>query len=633
MNGDSAEQDRAEAALRESEKRFRAIFEQAPLGIALVESRTGRFVEINRSYCEIVGRTQEEMLRLDYQSITHPETLQADIDNLARVIEGQVRFFSSEKRYVRPDGSTVWVNLTVVALWDEGKRPRFHLAMVADVTERKRAEEGLRKAHDELEQRVEERTAELTRANEEIAIFRRFAEASGQGFGMGDLESRIVYVNPALCRLMGEDKPEDLVGRGFWLYYPEEWQQRRTQEILPALEREGHWEGELPLLSRQGKLIPTLHHIFLLRDGEGRPYRRALVVTDITQQKQAEDALRASTERYELAVQGAGVGIWDWDIRTGKVYYSPRWKMLFGYDQNDIGDSVEDWAKLLHPDERDWILRFQDDFLAGTSSTVTAEYRLRHKDGSYRWIMARGIAVRDEQGRACRLVGSHGDITARKRAEEALERERRTLKHMLEASDHERRLIAYDIHDGLAQELAGAMMHFQIYAHARQENPGDAAKAFDSAMAMLRQSHVEARRLISGVRPPILDESGVMAAIAHLVYDPAFDSGAKIDFRNKVAFKRLAPVLENAIYRIVQEGLTNARNHSQSKKILVSLKQRGDRLRIEVCDWGVGFDPKTVMRNHFGLEGIRERPPLGRQVPHPKQARRRNLRQRGVAGG
>ena len=149
---------------------------------------------------------------------------------------------------------------------------------------------------------------------------------------------------------------------------------------------------------------------------------------DITERKRAEEALRVSEERYELAVRGAGVGIWDWDIRTGKLYFSPRWKMLFGYDENDIGDSIEDWASLLHPDERDWILKFQDDFLAGTSPTVTVEYRLRHKDGSYRWIVAHALVVRDEQGKACRLVGSHGDITDRKRAEEELRQSRDELR-------------------------------------------------------------------------------------------------------------------------------------------------------------------------------------------------------------
>jgi PAS domain S-box-containing protein len=199
------------------------------------------------------------------------------------------------------------------------------------------------------------------------------------------------------------------------------------------------------------------------------------------------------------------------------------------------------------------------------------------------------------------------DITARKQAEKALERERRTLKHMLRASDHERRLIAYDIHDGLAQELAAAIMQFQIYEHQKDARPQDALKTFNTGMAMLQQSHAETRRLITGVRPPILDESGVVAAIAHLIYDPAFDEGPKIEFRNRVAFQRLAPILENVIYRIVQEGLTNARNHSQSKKILVSLLQRDDRLRIEIRDWGVGFDPQTVKEHHFGVEGIRER--------------------------
>ncbi len=151
-------------------------------------------------------------------------------------------------------------------------------------------------------------------------------------------------------------------------------------------------------------------------------------------QAKAEADLRASNERFELAMRGSGVGLWDWDIRTGKVYYSPRWKALFGYGENEIGENFEAWATLLHPDEKDRICKFQEDFLAGTDQTVTAEYRLRHKDGSYRWIEASAIVVRDEKGRACRLVGSHGDITARKRAEEALRKSEEQLRTVLENS-------------------------------------------------------------------------------------------------------------------------------------------------------------------------------------------------------
>ena len=199
------------------------------------------------------------------------------------------------------------------------------------------------------------------------------------------------------------------------------------------------------------------------------------------------------------------------------------------------------------------------------------------------------------------------NITERKRAEEALERERRTLKHMLQASDHERQLIAYDIHDGLAQYLTGAIMQLDVSNQLRGENPREAVKAHDAGMLMVRQSLAEARRLISGVRPPILDESGIVAAVAHLVYQYRGRKGPKVEFHSEVDFGRLAVVLENSIYRIVQEGLSNASKHSTSEKVRVELVQHGDQVRIVIRDQGVGFDPKSVEEGRFGLEGIRER--------------------------
>jgi signal transduction histidine kinase len=199
------------------------------------------------------------------------------------------------------------------------------------------------------------------------------------------------------------------------------------------------------------------------------------------------------------------------------------------------------------------------------------------------------------------------DVTERKRAQEALQRQHRTLKHMLRASDHERQLIAYDIHDGLAQELAGAIMQFQVYDHLKTSQPGEAQKAYDGGVTLLRQAHFEARRLISGVRPPILDESGVVAAIAHLVNEHGLRGGPQITFRSNVTFQRLASVEENTVYRIIQEGLANAAEYSKSDTVQISLWQRGQRICLEIQDWGVGFDPKAVRRDQFGLRGIRER--------------------------
>jgi signal transduction histidine kinase len=198
-------------------------------------------------------------------------------------------------------------------------------------------------------------------------------------------------------------------------------------------------------------------------------------------------------------------------------------------------------------------------------------------------------------------------IVKRRRAEEALERERQSLWRMLQASDHERQIISYDIHDGLAQYLAGARMQFQSHDVFRENSPLEAQKAYETGVELVRQAHSETRRLISEVRPPVIDEIGLETAVAHLVHEQRRHGGPKIEFRSAVQFGRLPSTLENALYRIVQEALTNACKHSASKNVAVALAQEGQEVRLEVRDWGTGFDPEAVGKGHFGVEGIRQR--------------------------
>jgi signal transduction histidine kinase len=155
---------------------------------------------------------------------------------------------------------------------------------------------------------------------------------------------------------------------------------------------------------------------------------------------------------------------------------------------------------------------------------------------------------------------------------------------MLQASDHERQRIAGEIHDELAQQLAGAIMHFQSFDHLKEKDAKKAAKAYAAGMAILQQAHFEARRLITRVRSPILDESGVVEAITHLVHEHGRGQGLTIEFLSRGDFDRLDPTLENAIYRIAQEALANACEHGRSQKVQVSLLQRKDRIRIAIRD-------------------------------------------------
>lgn len=194
-------------------------------------------------------------------------------------------------------------------------------------------------------------------------------------------------------------------------------------------------------------------------------------------------------------------------------------------------------------------------------------------------------------------------------ANEHLRREQRLLKQSLRMHDRERQVIAYEIHDGLAQHLIGAEMAFQLTRQAPSDHSGQNRTNYEAGMAMLQECLGEVRRLINGVRPPLLDEEGVVAAVKNLLTDNV-NGEREIEFHHSARIERMEPVLENAVYRIVQEAVTNARQHSGSEKVCVALTMAEDHVHIEVQDWGAGFDPAQKKGKAMGLRGIKKRAKL-----------------------
>jgi signal transduction histidine kinase len=196
----------------------------------------------------------------------------------------------------------------------------------------------------------------------------------------------------------------------------------------------------------------------------------------------------------------------------------------------------------------------------------------------------------------------------RTRAEQALRREKQALRQLLEVYEKHRQLIAYEIHDGVIQSVTGALMGLEgALQSLPRESQDPQRQGFDRVIRLLREGLAEARRVMGGLRPMALDDAGLLPAIQDLVCEASKDKTLTIDCSLEVRFQRLAPPLETAVFRIVQEGLTNACRYSHSAKVRVALMQQGDLLRVEIEDWGVGFDPEKVDSTHFGLQGIHQR--------------------------
>lgn len=183
---------------------------------------------------------------------------------------------------------------------------------------------------------------------------------------------------------------------------------------------------------------------------------------------------------------------------------------------------------------------------------------------------------------------------------------RRWMEDLRRAEEWGRRLIACEIHDGLIQEATGAHMHLEALLDSGEVPPGPARDKIELALGLVRRVVSEGRRLISGQRLPVLERSGVVAAVECLIEEQP-QGGPSIELIADVPPDRLEPLLETTIYRIAQEAITNVRRHSKSDRAEIRLSRTDDRIRIEIRDWGVGFDPAHVERKRLGLEGIRER--------------------------
>ena len=236
-----------------------------------------------------------------------------------------------------------------------------------------------------------------------------------------DVQGVIQYVNPGFEKVYGFTSDEAL-GKTPRII---------KSGIIPDIQYKIFWEtlltsgtitGEIINKTKDGRLLSISGTNNPILDENGKILGFLSVHQDITERKKSEEALRKSQEQYALAAEGTNDGLWDWDIVANDIYHSPRWKSMLGYEANELTNGFEEWGNLIHPEDHEYATTALDNYLTGKADTYDIEIRLRHKDGTWRWIRDRGKALRDGNGKAIRMAGSHSDITEQKKSEESIRR-------------------------------------------------------------------------------------------------------------------------------------------------------------------------------------------------------------------
>jgi PAS domain S-box-containing protein len=438
--------------------------------------------------------------------------------------------------------------------------------------------------------------------------YRRLVDLSPYGIFIvqGD---RIVLVNPAAVRLMGGSDANQLLGTpAYELFHPEARAEMREQ-IATLIAGNQVPLSEQRIVRFDDTITDVEVVATMIDDEDGRAVQ--LILRDITQRKQMLAALRESEERLTLAFAGAQEGVWDWNLETGAVVYSARWKQMLGYAENEIEPHVRAWERLLHPEDMPRAQQIHEGVVRG-ERTYEGEFRLRHKNGHYVHVLSRGYPVRREPGGpVVRIVGTHFDLTARRQAD--AERSRtELLRRMVFAQEDERRRIAREMHDQFGEQLTTLALRIAALKAACGDRP-ELREQVDGLDAVARQIDRDVDQLVWELRPTALDDLGLRAALMNYIQEwsrrvnvhAALHTSGLLD-------ARLPSEVETTLYRIAQEALTNVAKHARATTVEIILERRNNHVLLIIEDDGVGFEPaqEAAGRQGFGLLGMRERAAL-----------------------
>jgi PAS domain S-box-containing protein len=588
---DITERIEAEEALRESELRFRQIAENIHEVFWMSTVDFDSILYVSPAYEHVWGRTRGSLYQAPRSFIDaiHPE----DRARVVEIIERDRKVgFEVEYRVVRPDGSICWIWDRAFPIPDEAGRVYRLTGIAEDITERKQAEEALSRSEDRLRLVIDTiPTMAWSLRPDGVVDFlnQRWVDYAGLS-----LEQ---YVADPMGPIHPDDVPRIM----------EKW---RAQMTIG----EGY-EDEIRLRRADGEYRWFLVRTEPLRDAQGNLIKWYGSSTDIEDRKQAEEKLKHKEVQLAQAQRLAHIGSWDWDLRTNAVTWSDELYHIFGLQPGTVSVAGE-VDRFIHPDDLDlgW-----DTVKRAIASKEPYDYyhRILRPDGTERIARSRGSIMSDERGEPIKVFGATQDVTELKRAEENLkatsERLRALSASLQSAREQESTRIAREIHDELGGTLTSLRWDLEevrdVISEASASSQLAALRSKIEVMITLTETILDTvRRLASELRPMALDELGLVEAIEWQALQFETRTGIAVEYECHLEKVDLNSEQSTAVFRILQEALTNILRHAQATEVAITMKQESGEFFLAIKDNGRGITENEKSDAHsLGLLGMRER--------------------------
>jgi PAS domain S-box-containing protein len=557
------------------EERLRLIIDTIPT-IVWRKLPDGSADFLNRNFREYTGLSLEQGLGWGWMSAFHPDDRLMEEWRAALAAE---KPFEKEARLRRADGQYRWFLIRAVPLRDEQRNVVKWYGTTSDIEDLKRAEDRVRLIINTIP------TMAWTVRPDGVVDFvnQRWLDYAGLSLAE-EIEDPTHTVHP-------EDLP------------------RVMKKWLKDMAAGEPSEDEMRLRRADGEYRWFLIRTAPLRDEQGNLVKWCGVAIDIEDRKQAESQSRTLLDAIPQQIwSGPSDGTLD--------YCNERWRSYMGLGLEELqGDG---WQSMLHPDDRERVLRaWHKSVTKGTP--YEQEERHRGVDGTYRWFLARGLPFRDAGGHIVRWYGTNTDVEDRKQAEQEL---RRLTGQLLRLQDEERRRIARDLHDSTGQDLVAlatalGQLHVSIPSSSRKLR-----KLASQCQALADQCIREVRTLSYLLHPPMLDEAGLEDAIRHYAGGFRKRTGIAVELEISRHLGRMKPHIELALFRVVQESLTNIQRHSGSPQAKIRIERGPGKVTLEIGDKGSGISGSLQRRKGqmpfglgVGIPSMRERvTPIGGQL-------------------